>query len=493
MATCLTTISEVDQLIELSSGVTHRIEIDQNKNSLFSLSNELDQSVFFNVRFIGAYSAFSVSLTIYNQNTLRVFGTLNLNQQSVNTSFTIVSGEYYVCIRPISGSYTLDFSTTYISYNKVATFNVKSYFGFYSESNLEIKKGNINYCNRRLIYTVADGKLPDGLEMADNGLITGYLPMLDCDPENYDLPPSSSWYHQLSDSEYVTPWGRAYRFQVHLTLWDDPTKVDLRWFYILIINDFSKNIALVDKYEILEDDRIATFEEKIKLANISLCPIPEETVLSKSSSASNLVVLDPLITDFENVNNNGNLNNDTSNQDGIWDSNSEENNLYLKVENAQVDDPDADLIYEVDTGYINYMTNHTEMFALNSENVRNNQFYYRGKGLAEYFIENFDDEDDLLIIQLRDSYMMNQYLYENNFDSKYINYEVLDRFFYEKIRVEIVKLEGIDYLQFTNETEDETTLNDAAKRLEEMQQRNYSKLPWSPYSWIGFTSEFKLF
>lgn len=460
MATCLTTISEVGQLIELSSGVTHRIEINPNKNSLFSLSNELDQSVFFNVRFIGAYSSFSVSLTIYNKNSLRVFGTLNLNQQSVNTSFTIVAGEYYVCIRPISGSYELDFSTTYISYNKVATFNVKSYFGLYSGSSLETKRGNINYCNRRLIYTLVDGKLPSGLSMADNGLITGYLPMLDCDPENYNLPSSSSWYHQLSDSEYVTPWGRAYRFQAHLTLWDDPTKVDLRWFYILIINDFSKNIALVDKYEMLEDDKIATFEEKIKLANISLCPVPEENQII---SDSNL------------------------------DINSDENKLYLSVENSQVDDPDADLIYSVDTGYIDYLNSHTEMFALNSENVRNNQFYYKGKGLSEYFIENFNDSEDTLIIQLRDSYMMNQYLYENNFDSKYINYEALDRFLYEKIKVEIVKLEDIDYLQFTNEEQEKTILNDASIRLEEMQQINYSKLPWSPYSWIGFTSEFKLF
>ena len=56
---------------------------------------------------------------------------------------------------------------------------------------------------------------------------------------------------------------------------------------------------------------------------------------------------------------------------------------------------------------------------------------------------------------------------------------------------EIVKLEDIDYLQFTNEVQEKTILNDASIRLEEMQQINYSKLPWSPYSWIGFTSEFR--
>lgn len=271
MATCLTTIGEAQQLTEISSDITYRLSINQNINSLFTLTNELDQSVFFNIRFIGAYSSFSASLTIYNINTLRVFGTLNLNQQSINTSFSIVAGEYYICIRPIIGEYELDFKSTFISYNKVATFNTKSYFGYSSDFILETSRAP-GLCKRRLVYTIIDGKLPNGLDMQDNGLITGFLPMLDCDSENDHLPPSAAWYHKISDSEYVTSWGRAYRFRVHLTLYDDSTKEDTEWFYISILNDFSKNLALVDKYEVLEDDKIATFEEKIKLNTLNLCP-----------------------------------------------------------------------------------------------------------------------------------------------------------------------------------------------------------------------------
>ena len=510
MATCLTTISEAQQLTEISSDITYRLSIDQNNNSLFTLTNDLDQSVFFNIRFIGSYSNFSASLTIYNINTLRVFGTLNLNQQSVNTSFSITAGEYYICIRPIIGEYELDFKSTFISYNKVATFNTRSYFGYSSDSILETSRAP-GLCTRRLFYTIIDGKLPEGLTMQDNGLITGTLPMLDCDEENKDLPSSSSWYHKISDSEYVTSWGRAYRFRVHLTLFDDRTKEDIHWFYISILNDFSKNFALVDKYEVLEDDHIATFEEKIKLNTLNLCP-----PTSCGTASSNNIVLDlppELLPEAQN-NINGNNSNSQSAQNNINgtnsnsqsaenNSNSEQvddplsemspsNRLYMDVEKYQVDDQDEPILYNFDTGYEEREDEYIEMFLLEDKYVKNNQFSYMGNDLFKYYIDKFEENNDL-VIQLKDSYMFNVYLKENNFSNEYINEDVFDRLDYEDIELSIIELEKEYYIQLKNKIKkeyDEST--DAQERIDQIQLELYNKLPWSPYAMVGFTSTFNL-
>lgn len=474
MATCLTTIGEAQQLTEISSDITYRLSIDQNDNSLFTLTNELDQSVFFNIRFIGAYSSFSASLTIYNVNTLRVFGTLNLNQQSINTSFSITAGEYYICIRPIIGEYELDFKSTFISYNNIATFNPRSYFGYSSDFILETSRAP-GLCKRRLVYTIIDGKLPIGLEMQDNGLITGFLPMLDVDSENDHLPPSAAWYHKISDSEYVTSWGRAYRFRVHLTLYDDRTKEDTEWFYISILNDFSKNFALVDKYEVLEDDQIATFEEKIKLNTLNLCPP------TLCGTESNKVVLDLPSELFPN----------DQVSDPLKDM-SPSNRLYMDIENYQVDDPDEPVLYEFDTGYENGDDEYVEMFAVEKDSIKNGQFSNMGMNLFDYYMKYFDDEIDL-IIQLKDSYMFNQYLKENNFSEEFINDFVLDRFEYTDIELSIIELDNNHYIQLKNIIEipyDETT--DAQERIDNIQLELYDQLPWTTYGIIGFSSTFKL-
>ena len=480
MATCLTTIGEAQQLTEISSDITYRLSINQNNNALYTLTNELDQSVFFNIRFIGAYSSFSASLTIYNINTLKVFGTLNLNQQSINTSFSIVAGEYYICIRPIIGEYELDFKSTFISYNKVATFNTKSYFGYSSDFILETNRAP-GLCKRRLVYTIIEGALPIGLDMQDNGLITGFLPMLDSDSENDHLPPSAAWYHKISDSEYVTSWGRAYRFKVHLTLYDDRTKEDTEWFYISILNDFSKNFALVDKYEVLEDDKIATFEEKIKLNTLNLCP----PILC--GTESNRVVLD-LPSEL--------LPNDQVN-DQLKDM-SPSNRLYMDIKNHQIDgsddsdEPDEPILYEFDTGYENGDDEYVEMFAVEKDSIKNGQFSNMEMNLFDYYMKYFDSEIEL-IIQLKDSYMFNRYLKENNFSEEFINDFVLDRFEYTDIELSIIELDNNHYIQLKNIIEipyDETT--DAQERIDNIQLELYDNLPWTIYGIIGFSSTFKL-
>ena len=56
MATCLNSINNNPQYIGLSSNITNRATINTTTNALFLLENELDQSVFFNIKLIGSYS-----------------------------------------------------------------------------------------------------------------------------------------------------------------------------------------------------------------------------------------------------------------------------------------------------------------------------------------------------------------------------------------------------------------------------------------------------
>lgn len=438
MATCLFSINSGQQQNEMTSESTSRVTINSTTNALFYLSNELSQSVFFNVRLVGVYSSISISLTIYNADTLVVFGTLNITQQNTSTSFNISAGNYIICLRPIFGSYTVDITPTFISYNSTASFNPRSYVGYQSTFSLDLSKP-VGVCTRRLLYTMVEGTLPDGLELLDNGLVTGYLPILDCDSYNKNLPTSNYWYHKISDSEYVTPWGRAYRFKVHLTLFDDRTKEDIRWFYISIVNDFTKNIALVDKYEALEDAKIATFEDKIKVDMIDLC--------KKDAS-----VLPTEISDEEK--------------------------FYNQIEDKKIDD-ESPIINDYNVDYSFSDNQEEEYILLNKEMLSD----INRLGIIDYYISNYENDSDI-IESLKDSIMFNNFLSENNIDSKYINILFVE---YEDINVSIKELDGESYLVLINSYNSYNSTVDTSSRQNENYINLYNALPLTTYSLYGWS------
>ena len=453
MATCLTTIGSSGTTPEFSSGTTYRSVINTTDNALYFLTNELDQSVFFSIKTIGASTPISFTLTIYNTTTLAQFGSLNITSNSVNSSFNIAAGQYYVCLRTQSFPYTVDITPTFISYNNVAAFNTKSYFGISSTSVVEFKKAE-SICNRKLIYTLIDGALPDGLVMLDNGYIYGTLPMMDCDSYNDDIPTSASWYHQLSDSEYVTNWGRAYRFKVHLTLDDDREKEDVQWLYISVVNNYSKNKAIVDQYAILEDSYAATFEEQVKLNTLQLCPACEIVKLPS-------------------------------------DTQSDPNQLYLDV---------IDSIIEGESNLVEFTSDHS---AISNEDVEmipisNDDIYLSGtelrfgkttgeKGLVDYYIEKYDSTDNDLITHAKDSPMFQVYLKENNVDEKYIDTSVYESFDYSGIKLEFTAIDSVNYISMSNSNYTKSAL-DINDQITNNKEDNYKKLPLVSYSQIGFYS-----
>ena len=541
MATCLTSINEAgEQVIELSSEVVYPATINNTENALFLLSNEMDQSVFFTVRVIGSVSNISFSLTIYNTETLVQFGTLSVTQGNISTSFNIKAGTYYVCIRSQVLSYKVELTPKFISYNKTATFNAKSYIGAACET-IELKSSRpVGVCRRRLVYTIIEGNLPNGLTMLENGYISGYLPILDTDNFNYDLPPSNTWYHKIGDDEYVTSWGRAYRFRVHLTLYDDRSKEDIRWFYITIINDFSKNLALIDKYEMLDDERDVTFEEKIKLATVSLCPPctiddviditggrPNSNNGSGTSSnngtGEELTSIDNLFSDSSDFV----VDDETYNKENLYKliEGNDTKKLFDTVENNIIEDEDNVLIFDADfnntspgeegqsieliyippsdniafTGDVPTFRNISQEEGIfdSLEGITNK----KEQSLAEYYITNFDNDEDDFIVQLKDSSMYQSYLKENNISEEYIIEYPLERETYEKVKLdyitvkdEITKAES-HYVQLMTgeaESDDANTTEDASILFEQKYLEELSKLPLTPYSVYGWHAEARL-
>ena len=447
MATCLNSINNNPQYIGLSSGVTNRVTVNASTNALFLLENELDQSVFFNIKLVGNYSNIAITMTIYNATTLAVFGTLNINQQNVSSSFSISAGRYIICFRPAFGSFVLDITPTFISYNNVASFIAKSYIGYYSTFDLTVKRPT-GICNRRLLYTLVDGELPEGLTLLDNGIVTGFLPILDCDPKNKDLPTSNTWYERISDSEYITPWGRSYRFKVHLTLFDDRTKVDIKWFYVSIINDFTKNIALVNNYKILENNKIAAFEDQIKLDNINLCNI-------KNNIENNI-------------------------------EKSDDELFYESVENHKFDGDDENhILYKHNTDFIDNNSQESE-YIIYDLKMNSNVL-----DIIEYFINNFNNEDEQFLLSLKDSTMFNSYLLENNIDKKYINMDLTQ---YNDISMEFVILNDSEYLLLKNDSKNVfTDISSMTDVFDEKHDQALKQLPLHSYSHYGWSSTFKLF
>lgn len=443
MATCTSSITSATSFVELSSGVAYPSTINATVNSVYVLSSDLDQSVFFNIRVLGNPSSIAITITVYYKNNMRVFGTTNITQPNTNASFSITAGEYYVCIRSQVLPYNIIFTPTFISYSNTATFVPNSYIGMYSAGELTVQKRE-TVCNRPLLYTIIEGSLPDGLTMLENGYVTGILPMMDCDPYNDELPASGSWYHQLSDSEYVTNWGRAYRFKVHLTLYDDRTKEDEAWFYISIVNNYDKNKAIIDEYEVLEDEYLATFEEKVKLTTLRLCPPCE--------------IQEEVLSDEDIIRNNNNL---------------EYEDVISKLADGEID------TISFDNEYSNYDETDNEMILLTNE-------YNFNTSPEEFYINNFESTNNI-INQLKDSCMFQHYIKENNINEKYIITYSYDRFDYSGIKIEILELNNDKYISMTNTISNKNIID-----MNDSYTNNYisnlEKVPLTGYSFYGFTS-----
>lgn len=480
MATCVQTISGGTVQAETLSNNSPVVSlVNSTVNGLYSLSSSMDQSIFLNVRMLDSYTTINLSLTIYKKDTMQIFGSMNITRTLVNSSFNILAGEYYICIRSLLLEYSVELTASFINYVTIQTIDPTSTYGFQSDSVLTFKRVEVN-CNKPLFYELIDGALPTGLTMLQNGYINGTLPMLDDDEYNKDLPTSNTWYEKIHDNEYITAWGRIYRFKVFLYLEGGYDKGVERWFYISILNDFNKNLRFVDQYMMLEDEKITTFEEQIKLNTIKLCP----DVCEDDST--------------DNGNNSNNGNDYVSVVDGeVYENVSEDNKLYFEIE-SKYTLPDEKIINTSTDGTIKKGVLETEMILLDGKFI---QFYndvpqfpsdVGNNGLTEYYLENIDDEENIVIIQLKDSCMFQRFLKENDINDDLIDMNAYERFDFSDIVIDYHKLDKKQYIRMMNNNGKEIDISDDTDEFNKRHDDSIKKLPYTLYTMYGFNSEVTL-
>jgi len=472
MATCIQTLSGSFQAIGLSNNIPYTNTIDSDINAIYSLSSSMDQSIFLNIRMITSFTSINATLTIYKKDTLQIFGTMAINRTNVSSSFNIKAGEYYICIRSILLEYTVELTASFINYVTVPTFNPVINTGFECNAELTFKRVEVD-CNKPLLYKIIEGSLPYGLIMLENGYINGTLPMLDVDEFNKDLPTSNIWYEKIHDDQYVTSWGRYYRFKVHLYLEGFYEKGVEQWFWISILNDFNKNLRFIDQYDMLQDERIATFEEQVKLDTIRLCPDPC-AVIENISKPSNDEVISVIDGEVYNV--------------------SDKNKFYFDIEANYTDEDDV-IINEITDGFMYDDELSTEMILLNKQYVE----YYNGipvinssngnNDIPQFYIDNLHDEDNILIIQLKDSCMFQRYLMENDISSMYIDMDAYERFDYNNIVIDIHELDGEYYIRMMNNNGIEKEVVDSQDKYVDLYEDSFRKLPLTVHTIFGYQSE----
>ena len=502
MATCATSINMTHSHIEAQSGTKYTIDISTATNAIFVISSELAQSIFFNARVLGTNAFIAYSISVYKKNTLQLFGTVNITTANSASSFSTLPGEYYICVRPTVSSYQIEFTLTYISYSAVVTLRATSEFGFDVSCELSTARPE-SVCTRPLKYTLIDGQLPPGLWMNEAGHIRGTLPMLDCEPSNADYPPSNMWYQQFGDEEYVTNWGRAYRFKVHLTLKDDPSKEAEEWCYISIVNDYSKNISYVDSFGILEDEQISTFEEKIIVG--SICPplnCGNKTLLDLNTTRNKSSILYETFVLSDDVKNKIDRLLDLNNYDiSILDASHKlmiengitANDIYKYIELYVIDDDGEPLLLSHVDGKKYSNSTEQELIPIDTTIVpvyRDEPMFDGLRGtlsLVQYYIAHYN-ESNTLIDQLKDSCMFQTYLKENNIDSLYIQDYALSRFDYEDIIVNFTFTEEDEktyYISLMNNNGIDETIADPSKKYNDIYNKQYNRLPLVIHNHFG--------
>lgn len=506
MATCLSSISTTVP-IELYSNSEYASLLNNKDNALYQLTNDMAQSVSFtSVVTPISGTTISVTMTIYEKKTLRVLGSSNIDKSNFSVSFTLPIGSYLICLRDVISSSNLSFKSQFTSYNNVATLNATSSLGSSMSGELTTYRRvpSSGDCKVPIAFEILEGALPTGLKMNIDGYVQGTMPMLDCDVYNKDLPSSNFWYQQLNGESSVSTYGRIYRFRVKVYLPSDLTKYDIKWFYINIIPDFSKNIMKVENIGILPSDKIAVYDDVIDLTNATLCDIcptdsltndtktkvsynidgtvhskniytsESENVINKSISNLNIVSTTP-------KNNNKQTEEEFFNEI-LSNSSLDDNfdNIYqVNTENSYISDIDVEMIYLDDLGF---------RFDTNGIPLLSSKYTGESTLLSLYYNENFNESDNLFIVRLKDSTLFQQFLYENNGIKENIIENTRTFRNYENITMEYEIVEKKHYLTFKGKNLDiiNTQALEAVNEYNDIYTKNYLKLPIlvvSPYGW----------
>lgn len=276
MPTCNVTINGQYDTVPLINDTPLRHVVTTTNNNMFSIALANNQSVFFSTNYEMSGStnqAYNLTITIFNSDNQTV-GNIKIIQQLTNFSIDLLEGEYVLCVRALIGTYTGSIAAKFVGYSRNVMLDPKSDYG--QECSFELMLPKVEkLCTQPLTYELVEGELPPNIKLLSSGQLIGVAPILDCLPENKDLPPSANMFYDSGEGDSqstIRAWERHYRFKAKVYLKNAPENFEIEQFCISIVPDWSRtdkrfNTTYTDSTTVYE----ITVNERLK--EIDLCDI----------------------------------------------------------------------------------------------------------------------------------------------------------------------------------------------------------------------------
>ncbi len=272
MPTCNVTLNGTFDAIPLVNEQSVNHVVTPTSNNMFSIALLNNQSVFFSTNYeISGTLNYALSITIFNK-AKQTVGNIKIIQQLTNFSIDLLEGEYTICVRGLIGTYTGSIMAKFVGYSRNVILEPKNYYG--QECSFELTKPKVEtLCNQPLNYELVDGELPPNIKLLSSGQLVGIMPIIDCLPDNKDLPPSANLYYDSGEGDSqssIESWERHYRFRAKVYLKNNPEKFAIEQFCISIVPDWSRTERRFNKtYTDITSVTEITVNERLK--EIDLC------------------------------------------------------------------------------------------------------------------------------------------------------------------------------------------------------------------------------
>lgn len=240
MATCTESIASMpgySSLTEIIPNTVTPFTVTAVNNRLFRLECPEFQTVKFNVS-VNAPGATTITVYRWLEGVASPIGSINITTPTAVAYIDFQIGTYIVCVRPTGfAQQTGHLIAEFTGYSLEARLVSDHATGESMDVILSGPPTPPRECSEALFFEIVDGELPPGLQMNPFGIITGWLPNLDCLEDRWS--PAVNWYYDENDGT-TWPWGREWRFQVKVWIDGQPESTnDIEWFCVRIHNNWS--------------------------------------------------------------------------------------------------------------------------------------------------------------------------------------------------------------------------------------------------------------
>lgn len=290
-------------------GAFFKFELTENETIFFSLNIQPNTTQAINVEF-----------TLYRKDgaVFTNLGTSISDDFNNNFDYAATPAEYYICITSdFSIDYTLEADFTDFPFVLIA--ECDAYHGAYMPP-VEFARETA-VCDSSVFYTIIEGKLPAGLELAAEGIITGTPLEQDCEDITADMPPSFTW-HEPNEDGQATSYGVEHRVVIRAALVDAPETYADREFFVCVHNNWDSDrdhfIALRPSWETpvyvrpedaprlpVEPDPEPVLELVSDCDTCDEPAIPQQATLEELQELAKMVVINEEFQGLVKINNEG--------------------------------------------------------------------------------------------------------------------------------------------------------------------------------------------